>query len=1203
MEVLLVLFSIALVLGPWVLAIIAMRRGGRALDRLRAIELRLSRIEPREEAPSEHPVPAAVPPSGPPAPPLETVPVAAPMVWTPPSPPAPAEAGAPARPSLEERIALVWFARIGALVLMLGTAYFFKYAVDNEWIGPAGRIAAGALAGAALLVIGEAIRHRSRAVYVQAVLGAGAALLFLSAFASYALYRLVPVGAAFAAVAVVALLGGALAVRHRGEALLAISLLGGLLAPVFLSTGEDRPVALFGYLLVLTGLALAAAARLGFRWVPWIAIAGTAVLFAGWHQRFFRVHPPPPHLDPDLPIAAQQGAYHPLGARAVPLAFAVAFAASWIAVWWKARRDRVEGLWPGLVLLAALLLGQVGLAALLHDRALSFAAAVVAVGIASAVLLRREGRLDWLAAPAAVALVATFAGVGWGGERSHPWLAAAAVWAVVYLGAVAWAWVARGEAPTQVFVVLAAGTGLGFVALALRATGSSESLLRAALVGSAGAAELALGASVLARLRSRATVLLGLALGLFAGGAALLFSGTTVTLVWAALAAVAAVMAARERDRLWLLGAGLVFLAALVRIALVDVPAPLHDQTVFLSTLGREGSDRPTFLLNSRALALAGMAAALFVAAWRSAGAGATFRKAAAVMATAAQAMVLALAVYEVQGLALSTPSPPRAPDPHAFLDWGRAFSRAVVEQRGRLGMVATLVFGTFAALLVAAGFAARSALHRWLGLGLFGITLAKLALWDAWRLPRVYQIGIFLAVGALLLAASYLYARHGGRILDLLKQGPRGGSGAGLAVWLAVGGLLVPGAAGALDVTPFREAAPVEGVSAAGLWRLPVEADLYRHSLAVVGTLADVRIAGPGGNEVSWALREVTPPEPERFLDATLLDPVVFPDGTVRAVLDLGHPGLRHGEVRLDVEGEDFLRKARIEVSDDARGWGVVAEGARVYAVKGLAEARRTWVRYPISDARYLRVTLLPGAGEPRIRGARLVLPSPRKAETGVLAASARARPAPDGRATLFDVDLGAPGVPASAAVLSVPTPVFERPARVLASADAEYWSPVGSGLLWRAPVGRRPPEDGENLRLEFAPTGKRYLRVEVRDGDAPPLAVDGVRLEWRAQEIVLRAEAAGPHRLYVGDREARAPAYDLPAVLRRSPDTAAGRVSLGPLAANPRHAEAARPAPFTERHRAALGAVLVLLLAGLAAWAMRLLRAGERGSRSGGP
>ena len=39
--------------------------------------------------------------------------------------------------------------------------------------------------------------------------------------------------------------------RYRAELLLALAVLGGLLAPVLLSTGQDRARAVLGYLLVL----------------------------------------------------------------------------------------------------------------------------------------------------------------------------------------------------------------------------------------------------------------------------------------------------------------------------------------------------------------------------------------------------------------------------------------------------------------------------------------------------------------------------------------------------------------------------------------------------------------------------------------------------------------------------------------------------------------------------------------------------------------------------------------------------------------------------------------------------------------------------------------------------------------------------------------------------------------------------------------
>lgn len=1221
------LLALALLVGPWALAAAAMVRASRARARLESLEAKVAGMERALAArragaaagPEMGAVPAArpEPPSpvssaGAPPPgagrPLETLAVGA--AGAPPAashpPPAPrAPAGTP-RGSLEEAIALVWFSRIGAVALMLGAAYFFKYAVDNQWIGPTGRVTAGALAGAATLAFAEVVRSRSRPIFVQAVQGAGVALLFLVAYASHVFYRLAPAGVAFAAVAVVAVLGGALAVRGRGELVLVLSLVGGLLAPALLSTGQDRPGALFGYLLVLTALTLAAAGRLDFRFAPWFAMAGVAILFAGWNERFFDVHPPPARLDPDLPAAAQQGAYYPLAARAVPLGFAAAFLAEWLAVWVQARRrGRAEG-WRLAWLLSAQALGHLAAAALLFDRAWPLGAALAGLGVLSAAALRRAGRAGVLWAPLALSFL-ILAGAAHDGRArdGHAWLGAAALWAAVYLGAVVHAWLRRREAPAIPLLAAASAAGLGFAGLVVDLTSADEQLLRAGLLGVAGAVDLALGSAILGRTRARASTLLGQALALFAGAAALLFSGATVTLVWAALAASAAWLAARERDRLWLAGSGLLFLATLARVATVDVHQPHLARDLWFSSLGAEGALSPRVLLNPRAYALGGTAAALLLSAWAAARAAERpFREAAAILAGVGHVALLALVVTEARGLALHLPAAPVASDASAFHQFRLEVGQAVGAQAGRLDMLTTLVMGGWAALLLGLGFAARSALHRWLGLGLFALTLAKLVMHDVWRLPRLYQIAVFLAVGVLLLAAAFLYARRAARGGAPPRNGAppvRPGASAGGAALVLLAALSSP--AWALDAAPFREQRAVGPLAGPGLWQVEVDADLYRHSLAGMGTLGDVRLVGPDGAEVAWALQEAPGGEPEEVLDAALVDPSVFPDGSVRAALDLGRPGLRHSEVRLDLSGEDFLRPVRVETSNDGRRWGKVAEGGRVYAVQGIPEARHTTVRYPLSDARWVRVTLLPGPGpSPRVQGGKVVRAAGGPPPLRWLDLPAAASAGPDGRSTRFDVDLGAPGLPVVEVRLDVEAGAFERGARVLASADGQYWTPVGGGLLWRAPAGRPAVEEGENLRLEVRPSGRRWLRVEVRDGDSPPLRASRAGVAWRLQLLVFRASLAGAYRILLGNAGAAAPAYDLAAVLARTLGVAPAPASLGPVVPNPSFAERSPAVPFSEAHRTALGAALLALLAALAVWVVRLLRS-PPATGGGGP
>jgi len=63
-----------------------------------------------------------------------------------------------------------------------------------------------------------------------------------------------------------------------------------------------------------------------------------------------------------------------------------------------------------------------------------------------------------------------------------------------------------------------------------------------------------------------------------------------------------------------------------------------------------------------------------------------------------------------------------------------------------------SVLVACYAVLLVGAGVAYNFALNRLLGLGLIGLVVAKLYLYDVWLLVRIYRIAAFGALGALLL-------------------------------------------------------------------------------------------------------------------------------------------------------------------------------------------------------------------------------------------------------------------------------------------------------------------------------------------------------------------------------------------------------------------------------------------------------------------
>ncbi|MFT3917709.1 MAG: DUF2339 domain-containing protein [Anaeromyxobacteraceae bacterium] len=905
--------------------------------------------------------------------------------------------------------------------------------------------------------------------------------------------------------------------------------------------------------------------------------------------------------------------YWPLGRRLVPLALALAHVGAWAGFWLRARRPgpsawpRLLGdVWLGLTLLAAHVVPFM----LLHDRPVVAGASIAIAGLVSAVLAGRAERPAFRPAAALLGaglLAAVAERAGW------PGIGAAALWGVAHLAASGRTLLAVRDdqepgagLSTGGATIAASIAGLGFAGLAVLATRPQQELLRAGLAGAAGAAELALGALTLPRGRARATVLLGSALGLVAAAAAFLLSGASITVAWAALAAAVAVVAARERDPWWLGGAAAMFLLALGRAFDVDLHSVEAARSSFLASDGKVGALTSRFLLNARGAGLAGTAVALFVAARavlraHQAGAPKAWRAVAAGLVVAAHGALLALLVAEARDLMLHFPPPPPTGDSIAFEDYRQALWEAMSGQTGVADTAATVVMALYAAVLLVVGFVAREVLHRWLGLGLFAITLVKVLLSDVWRLGAGLRILVFMASGVLMLAAGFLYARYGRRILGLLKEPPPGaGTAALLLAALATGAgfAAAPGLARAaepgrpLDVTPYATERAIDGIAAPGLHAVRVDAPLLQATRAPAG-LADVRVAGPDGAEVPWALRAVAGPAAEEEIPTALVDPVALPDGAVRAVLDKGKHGLRTDELRLELDGADFLRRARVETSDDGRRWGVLVDGPRVYAVpggEGLEAVRHTALAHPPSETRWLRVTLLPGAGKPRLLGASAVRrPSaPPPIDTLALPVPARADD-PARKTSRWDVDLGAGGVPFEAVSLAVSTQAFERRVRLLGSDDGKTWVGLGGGLVFRVP-------GDEALRVgAVRAAGRRWLRLEVRDGDAAPLELTKVTVEWPARELVIAARQGGPHRLLTGSPTATPPAYDLPGILARSPDAPVTAAALSPARANPAYELADAEVPFTERYRTLFGAGLLVVLAGLGAFSMRLMKSGQ--------
>jgi uncharacterized membrane protein len=189
--------------------------------------------------------------------------------------------------SLESRIGSQWFNRVGIVAMLIGMAWFLKLAIDNHWIGPVGRVLIGLVAGAGLVLWSEVFRSRGYAAFSYSLKAVGSGTLYLSLWAAFQLYHLLPAGAAFAAMIAVTAFNGFMAWAQDSELLALYAIAGCLSTPILVSTGGNHEITLFSYLLLMDATVLVLVALRPWSRLLFAAFAGTVLFVLGWWFSFY----------------------------------------------------------------------------------------------------------------------------------------------------------------------------------------------------------------------------------------------------------------------------------------------------------------------------------------------------------------------------------------------------------------------------------------------------------------------------------------------------------------------------------------------------------------------------------------------------------------------------------------------------------------------------------------------------------------------------------------------------------------------------------------------------------------------------------------------------------------------------------------------------------------------------------------------------
>ena len=176
--------------------------------------------------------------------------------------------------------------RVGVVVLFFGVGFLLKYFTEHFTIPIELRLAAVAVGGFALLGLGARLTA-SRPGYGLSLQGAGAGILYLTTFAAFELYGVLPEALAVALLVAVAALTVFLAMRNDSQPLAGLAIAGGFLAPMLVVADGD-PVLLFGYFAVLNAAIFALAWTKAWRALNAIGFVFTFVLGVVWGDGFYR---------------------------------------------------------------------------------------------------------------------------------------------------------------------------------------------------------------------------------------------------------------------------------------------------------------------------------------------------------------------------------------------------------------------------------------------------------------------------------------------------------------------------------------------------------------------------------------------------------------------------------------------------------------------------------------------------------------------------------------------------------------------------------------------------------------------------------------------------------------------------------------------------------------------------------------------------
>ena len=303
---------------------------------------------------------------------------------------------------------------------------------------------------------------------------------------------------------------------------------------------------------------------------------------------------------------------------------------------------------------------------------------------------------------------------------------------------------------------------------------------------------------------------------------------------------------------------------------------------------------------------------------------------------------------------------------------------------------------------------------------------------------------------------------------------------------------------------------------------------------------LDDLRLVSTTGIEtpyvIEWPQLESVQTKPVKTFRAALQDHATVleldpgTDKAIRAVV-------------LESSAASFIKAATVEGSNDGTQWLPMAKDEVVFRQPNGASQLR--IPFPAGTWTHVRVTL----NDVRSEAVAFTGASIEREQPGTNVVSMSLEPTDreySAGTTKLTVPLGARNLWLAALRVETSEQVFSRRVTVLANQRV-----IATGRIFRIALDGH---EVSNLRIPIdAQVRSSTLKVEIENGDSPPMQVGGIEALRYSVMLAFHADAAGRWKLYSGSPAAQAPNYDMAALADQLRKATANKAKVSSLAANP--------------------------------------------------